>query len=103
MLQSWAFSYKIDHALERNTFFVSPTFATLGYSLTEKSRKRALRAFAWISGWPSSALGSIPFTDMKIAFDQFHVAKYIGKAVAEGRYQEHKALLRVRHLPVVLH
>jgi hypothetical protein len=42
-------------------------------------------------------------TDMKIAFDQFYVAKYFGKAVAEGRFQEHKALLRVRHLPVAKH
>nr|VFK43713.1 MAG: transposase [Candidatus Kentron sp. TC] len=34
---------------------------------------------------------SIPGAEEKIAFDKFHVAKYLGEAVDRVRWQEHKA------------
>ena len=46
--------------------------------------------------WPayiSATLGGIPDAREKIAFDKFHVAKYLGDAVDKVRRTEHKALL----------
>lgn len=46
--------------------------------------------------WPAfinATLESIPGAAEKIAFDKFHVAKYLGDAVDRVRRQEHKALL----------
>jgi len=46
--------------------------------------------------WPAfinATLGSIPEAEEKIAFDKFHVAKYLGEAVDKVRRQEHKALM----------
>ena len=46
--------------------------------------------------WPAfinATLESIPGADEKIAFDKFHVAKYLGEAVDKVRRQEHKALM----------
>ena len=40
-------------------------------------------------------LEHIPNADRKIAFDKFHVAKYLGEAVDKIRKQEHKALISV--------
>ena len=34
---------------------------------------------------------SVPGAEEKIAFDKFHVAKYLGEAVDRVRRQEHKA------------
>ena len=39
-----------------------------------------------------STMDHIPQADQKIAFDKFHVAKYLGDAVDKVRRQEHKAL-----------
>lgn len=47
--------------------------------------------------WPAfinATLESIPGAAQKIAFDKFHVAKYLGEAVDKVRRQEHKALMR---------
>ncbi len=38
-------------------------------------------------------LESLPGAKEKIAFDKFHVAKYLGEAVDKVRHQEHKALM----------
>jgi transposase len=43
----------------------------------------------------SATLDSIPGADTKIAFDKFHIAKYLGDAVDKVRRQEHKALLQL--------
>lgn len=46
--------------------------------------------------WPAfinATLESIPDAEDKIAFDKFHVAKYLGEAVDKVRRQEHKALM----------
>lgn len=46
--------------------------------------------------WPAyikATLENIPNADRKIAFDKFHVAKYLGEAVDKVRQQEHKALM----------
>ena len=46
--------------------------------------------------WPAfinATLECIPGAGEKIAFDKFHVAKYLGDAVDKVRRQEHKALL----------
>ena len=46
--------------------------------------------------WPAfinATLESIPNAEEKIAFDKFHVAKYLGEAVDKVRRQEHKALM----------
>jgi len=46
--------------------------------------------------WPAyinTTLETIPNADKKIAFDKFHVAKYLGEAVDKVRKQEHKALM----------
>jgi len=46
--------------------------------------------------WPTfinATLERIPDAQEKIAFDKFHVAKYLGEAVDKVRRQEHKALM----------
>lgn len=46
--------------------------------------------------WPAfinATLECIPGAGEKIAFDKFHIAKYLGDAVDKVRRQEHKALL----------
>ena len=46
--------------------------------------------------WPAcihATLESIPGSKEKIAFDKFHVAKYLGEAVDKVRRQEHKVLM----------
>ena len=46
--------------------------------------------------WPAfinATLESVPEAKNKIAFDKFHVAKYLGGAVDRVRRQEHKALM----------
>jgi transposase len=47
--------------------------------------------------WPAfiqSTLAAIPNAQDKIAFDKFHVAKYLGDAVDKVRRSEHRALLQ---------
>nr|VFJ46061.1 MAG: transposase [Candidatus Kentron sp. FW] len=41
----------------------------------------------------NATLESVPGAQEKIAFDKFHVAKYLGEAVDKVRRQEHKALM----------
>jgi len=46
--------------------------------------------------WPAfinATLESVPDAENKIAFDKFHVAKYLGEAVDKVRREEHKALM----------
>jgi transposase len=48
--------------------------------------------------WPAfinATLEGIPDAEEKIAFDKFHVAKYLGEAVDKVRRREHKALMAV--------
>ena len=47
--------------------------------------------------WPAYiklTLANIPEAKHKIAFDKFHVAKYLGDAVDKVRRHEHKALMK---------
>ncbi len=44
--------------------------------------------------WPAfinATLESLPGAEEKIAFDKFHVARYLGEAVDKVRRQEHKS------------
>ena len=63
-------------------------------SLTEEQRE-AIESIS-MDMWPAfinATLESIPEAEEKIAFDKFHVAKYLGEAVDKVRRQEHKALM----------
>ena len=49
--------------------------------------------------WPAyigATRAAVPDADTKIAFDKFHVAKYLGEAVDKVRRSEHKALRQRR-------
>lgn len=64
-------------------------------SLTDK-QKGAIECVS-MDMWQAfigATLESFPGADKKIAFDKFHVAKYLGDAVDKVRRQEHKALLK---------
>jgi len=63
-------------------------------SLTEEQRA-AIESVS-MDMWPAfinATLESVPGAEEKIAFDKFHVAKYLGEAVDKVRRQEHKALM----------
>ena len=63
-------------------------------SLTEAQR-RAIESVS-MDMWPafiSATLKCLPQARKKIAFDKFHIAKYLGEAVDKVRQQEHKALM----------
>lgn len=63
-------------------------------SLTDEQRE-AIQSVS-MDMWPAfinATLESLPGADEKIAFDKFHVAKYLGDAVDKVRRQEHKALM----------
>lgn len=63
-------------------------------SLTDEQRE-AIESIS-MDMWPAfinATLESLPDADKKIAFDKFHVAKYLGDAVDKVRRQEHKALM----------
>lgn len=63
-------------------------------SLTEEQRE-AIESVS-MDMWPAfinATLDSLPGAEEKIAFDKFHVAKYLGEAVDKVRRQEHKALM----------
>ena len=63
-------------------------------SLTEEQRE-AIESVS-MDMWPAfinATLESIPGAEEKIAFDKFHVAKYLGESVDKVRRQEHKALM----------
>src|SRR5210317_139459 len=63
-------------------------------SLTEEQRE-SIQSVS-MDMWPAyinATLESLPEAEEKIAFDKFHVAKYLGEAVDKVRRQEHKALM----------
>ncbi|MCU7880757.1 MAG: transposase, partial [Candidatus Thiodiazotropha sp. (ex Lucinoma aequizonata)] len=63
-------------------------------SLTEEQRE-AIESVS-MDMWPAfinATLESLPGAEEKIAFDKFHVAKYLGEAVDKVHRQEHKALM----------
>ncbi|PUE02058.1 MAG: hypothetical protein C3L25_02130 [Candidatus Sedimenticola endophacoides] len=63
-------------------------------SLTEEQRE-VIESVS-MDMWPAfinATLESIPGAEEKIAFDKFHVAKYLGEAVDKVRREEHKALM----------
>ena len=63
-------------------------------SLTEAQREEIESVS--MDMWPAyinATLESLPEAEEKIAFDKFHVAKYLGEAVDKVRRQEHKALM----------
>jgi transposase len=70
------------------------TLNTWYSSLTEEQRE-AIESVS-MDMWPAfinATLESLPDAKDKIAFDKFHVAKYLGEAVDKVRRQEHKALM----------
>jgi transposase len=70
------------------------TLKTWYSSLTEEQRE-AIESVS-MDMWPAfinATLESLPDAKDKIAFDKFHVAKYLGEAVDKVRRQEHKALM----------
>lgn len=63
-------------------------------SLTEEQRT-AIKSVS-MDMWPAfinASLESLPDAKEKIAFDKFHIAKYLGEAVDKVRREEHKALM----------
>ncbi|MEJ2675508.1 MAG: transposase, partial [Acidihalobacter sp.] len=65
------------------------------YESLPESHKLRLEAVA-MDMWPAYIAATeahIPGAREKIAFDKFHVAKYLGEAVDRVRRQEHRALL----------
>ncbi len=64
------------------------------YDPRTDGQKAGLESIA-MDMWPAyinATLAQIPEAHDKIAFDKFHVAKYLGGAVDPVRKQEHKAL-----------
>lgn len=65
-------------------------------SLSEEQRE-AIESVS-MDMWPAfinATLEGVPGAEEKIAFDKFHVAKYLGEAVDKVRRQEHKALMEM--------
>jgi transposase len=65
------------------------------YASLDAVQKEHIKAVA-MDMWPayiSATEAHIPQAREKIAFDKFHVAKYLGAAVDKVRRQEHRALL----------
>jgi transposase len=65
------------------------------YDTLTDGQKAGLESIA-MDMWPAyinATLDQIPEANDKIAFDKFHVAKYLGGAVDQVRKQEHKALM----------
>jgi len=66
------------------------------YDLLSDEQKQGIESVC-MDMWPAyikATLDQIPEAKNKIAFDKFHVAKYLGGAVDHVRKQEHKALMR---------
>ena len=66
------------------------------YDGLDETQKSAIESVA-MDMWPayiSTTLAAIPGAREKIAFDKFHVAKYLGDALDQVRKQEHRALLQ---------
>ena len=65
------------------------------YSSLNEEQRVAIESIS-MDMWPAfinATLESIPDAEDKIAFDKFHVAKYLGEAVDKVRREEHKALM----------
>jgi transposase len=65
------------------------------YDGLTKDQRAAIKSIS-MDMWPAfinATLECIPEAEEKIAFDKFHVAKYLGEAVDKVRRQEHKALM----------
>ena len=64
-------------------------------SLTEAQREaiESISMDMW-TAFINATLESLPGADEKIAFDRFHVAKYLGEAVDKVRRKEHKVLMK---------
>lgn len=65
------------------------------YDSLSEAQRAAIESVS-MDMWPAfinATLESIPGAKEKIAFDKFHVAKYLGDAVDKVRRQEHKALM----------
>jgi len=65
------------------------------YESLTQSQREAIECVS-MDMWPAfinATLASLPKAEEKIAFDKFHVAKYLGEAVDKVRRQEHKALM----------
>jgi len=65
------------------------------YDTLTDGQKAGIESIA-MDMWPAyitATLEQIPEAESKIAFDKFHVAKYLGGAVDQVRKQEHKALM----------
>lgn len=65
------------------------------YDTLSDSQKAGIESVS-MDMWPAyikATLENIPNADRKIAFDKFHVAKYLGEAVDKVRKREHKALM----------
>jgi len=65
------------------------------YSGLSKAQKEGIESVS-MDMWPAfihATLESLPNAEQKIAFDKFHVAKYLGGAVDKVRRQENKALM----------
>lgn len=65
------------------------------YSSLNEEQRGAIESIS-MDMWPAfihATLESIPDAEDKIAFDKFHVAKYLGEAVDKVRRQEHKVLM----------
>jgi len=66
------------------------------YDTLTETQKAGLESIA-MDMWPAyikATLDQIPEAQSKIAFDKFHVAKYLGNAVDQVRKQEHKGLMK---------
>jgi transposase len=67
-----------------------------GYYATLSEAQKAGIESVSMDMWPAyinATLEEIPGGERKIAFEKFHVAKYLGEAVDKVRRQEHKALM----------
>jgi len=66
------------------------------YDLLSEDQKADIESVC-MDMWPAyirATRDAIPDADSKIAFDRFHVAQYLGKAVDQVRRQEHRQLIR---------
>lgn len=62
-----------------------------GLSETERAAIESVSMDMW-PAYIGATRAALPDADTKIAFDKFHVAKYLGEAVDKVRRSEHKAL-----------
>lgn len=77
---------------DRKTESLSAYYA--GLSDEQKTHIKAVAMDMW-PAYISATETHIPQAREKIAFDKFHVAKYLGEAVDKVRQQEHRTLLAV--------